>query len=100
MNFPSQDEFIELNKQSEDKLIEIFVLKGDEEIQDDNFESWEIVSVGSNLIEIDLFFVKPLYVSSGDQYDKLLVQVALSQYEDENQANLPASVNKSKEIPL
>ena len=30
MNFPSQEEFIELNKQSEKKLIEIFVLKGDE----------------------------------------------------------------------
>ena len=39
-------------------------------------------------------------MSQGDVFDKLLVQVALSQYEDVNQAKLPVSVNKSKDIPL
>ena len=60
MNFPNQEEFIELNEQSEKKLIEIFVLKGDGGIFDENLESWKIVSVGATLIEIDLFFISLL----------------------------------------
>ena len=45
MKFPSQEEFIELNRSSENGLIDLIMYKGDEDEPDDNLESWEIVSV-------------------------------------------------------
>ena len=45
MKFPSQEEFIELNRSSENGLIDLLMYKGDEDELDDNLESWEIVSV-------------------------------------------------------
>ena len=49
------------------------MFKGEEEKVDANLKSWEIVSVSSKLIEIDLTFVKPLQVSAGSESDKLIV---------------------------
>ena len=84
MSFPSLEDLIELNKQSKNKLIELFMLKGDEETIDTNLKGWDIVSVSSKLIEIDLTFDQPLQVSQGSESDKLIVQVGLSEYPDEN----------------
>ena len=75
------------------------MIKDDEESIDENLKSWKIVSVSPTLIEIDLVFEKPLQVSQGDGYDKFIIQVGLSQYPDENQARLPESVNRVKDIP-
>ena len=47
--------------------------KGDEEVLDDNLLGWEIVSVSPKLIEINLNFDKPLLVSHGEAYDKLII---------------------------
>ena len=38
-------------------------------------------------------------MSQGYAYDKLIVQVALSQFPNENQVSLPVSINKVKDIP-
>ena len=75
MSFPSTQEFIELNKLSKNNLIDLYVLKGDEEevTRDPNLKSWEIVSVSSTWIEIDLIFHEPLLVSQGSEYDKLVI---------------------------
>ena len=73
--------------------------KGDELIEDENLLSWEIVSVSSTLIEIDLEFENPVQVSQGDNNDRLITQVALSRYPDENQNRLPASIYRIKDIP-
>ena len=76
------------------------MLKGDSDEQNENLEVWQIVSVSSELIEIDLNFVKPLEVSQGEAKDRLIVQVSLHQFPDENNNRLPISVNRIKEIPL
>ena len=94
MSFPSTDEFIALNKESGNKLIDLMVISSDEDDAEKvepspNLSSWEIVSVSSSLIEIKLTFEKPLEVSQGTERDKLVVQVSLSQFPDENQATLP-----------
>ena len=99
MTFPSKEELIELNKQS-NKLIDVFMVMGDEEVKESNLKSWEIASVKPNLIELDLVFAKPLHVSQGDENDKIIVQVGLARFPDEHQAKLPVSVNRVKDIPL
>lgn len=45
------------------------VISGDTEELDSNLQGWEIVSVDSKLIEIDITFAKPLQVSQGDVRD-------------------------------
>ena len=99
MIFPSEREFILLNEKSGNELIELVMLKGDEDVQDDNLKSWKIISVSPTLIEIDLEFENPVQVSQGDNNDRLITQVALSRYPDENQNRLPASINRIKDIP-
>ena len=74
---PSKEEFIELNDNSCEKLIDLVVYKGDELVEDENLLRWEIVSVEEELIEIDLFFERPLHVSQQDDPEKLIVQVKL-----------------------
>ena len=49
------------------------MIDGDSLSEDENLISWEIVAVDPSLIEIDLKFEKPLEVSSGDEYDTLLI---------------------------
>ena len=39
------------------------MLKGDSDEQNENLQDWKIVSVSSELIEIDLGFANPLEVS-------------------------------------
>ena len=75
------------------------MIKGDEDVKDDNLRSWKIISVSPTLIEIDLEFENPVQVSQGDNNDRLITQVALSRYPDENQNRLPASINRIKDIP-
>ena len=65
MRFPDLQTLIDLNKSSNNKLIDLIVLKGDYDEPDENLKSWEIISVSSQLIEIDMEFEKPLYVSQG-----------------------------------
>ena len=45
MYFPSIEEFLSLNKDSENGLIDLVMYKGDEDVKDDNLHSWKIVSV-------------------------------------------------------
>ena len=99
MMFPSEREFILLNEKSGNELIDLFIFRGDEDIQDDNLKSWKISSVSPTLIEIDLEFENPVQVSQGDKNDRLITQVALSRYPDENQNRLPESINRIKDIP-
>ena len=73
MRFPDQQTLINLNKSSNNKLIDLIVLKGDSDELDENLKSWEIISVSSQLIEIDLEFEEPLYVSQGYNRDRLVV---------------------------
>ena len=63
MKLPKKSEFIELNKKSTNKLIDLIMFDGDEDVVDDNLIDWVIVSVGESLIEIDLKFQEPLQVS-------------------------------------
>ena len=64
MSFPSKEEFIKLDQESTEKLIDISILGGDEEDYDqNNFLRWEIVTVQKKLIELQLVFLSPLQVS-------------------------------------
>ena len=78
ISFPSKEEFVDINHKSNNELIDLVVYKGDEELLNDNLIGWEIVSVSSKLIEIDLNFEKPLLVSHGEAYDKLIIQARLN----------------------
>ena len=73
MNFPKIEDFIALNKSSKYEMLDLMMYKGDEDEEDDNLLSWEIKTVSPTLIEIDLTFERPLDVSQGDAYDKLLI---------------------------
>ena len=73
MSFPSKEEFIELNKKLGNKLLDLVMMKGEEEEEDENLRSWQIISVDPKLIEVDLEFEKPIYVSQGEVADKLIV---------------------------
>lgn len=63
MDFPSKSEFVDLNRRSDNALIDVAMINGDTEEIDENLTSWEIVSVSPQLIEIDITFAKPLGVS-------------------------------------
>ena len=80
-------------------MIDVEVYDGDELVPSQNLESWSIVTVEKRFIEIDLVFKKPLHVSQGYNHDVLLLQIALSNYPDQNSNSLPISVNRIKSIP-
>ena len=78
MSFPTKRNFVQLNSETNNSLIDLAILKGEEEVPDDFLTSWEIVSVSATLIEIDLHFKDPLLVSQGDEYHRLFVELALA----------------------
>ena len=57
-------------------------------------KGWELLSLDSSGFEIQLNFTSPLQVSAGEEPDLLLIQLDLSDFEDENGNKLPASVVK------
>ena len=73
MMLPGKSKLIELNEKSEKKMIDLFMIDGDEDVIDENLTDWMIESVSEKLIEIDLKFQEPLMVSQGENYDKLIV---------------------------
>ena len=73
MEFPDTATFIEENKNSNNKLLDMMMLSGDNEAIDPNLLSWVIVSVTTKAITVDLEFLTPLTVSQGDEPDKLIV---------------------------
>ena len=105
LNLPNVEEFNSLNFQDsrmlsdQSKLIDLTVYDGDELVPYDNLESWNIVSIYQRFIEIDLIFKRPLYVSQGEYHDILLIQMALSEYQDQNANSLPVTVNRVRNIP-
>ena len=54
--------------------------------------SWEIESLTSSLLRIQLYFPNPLYVSQGDTADILIVIVELGEFKDIYGQKLPDSV--------
>ena len=57
-------------------------------------DGWELLYIGSDGFEIQLNFTSPLQISSGEEPDLLLIQLDLSDFEDENGNKLPESVVK------
>ena len=98
MNFPDTDTFIKLN--SDGRLLNVFMLSGDNETLEENLKSWSILSVSPNRISVSLDFESPLQVSQGEEPDKLIIEAKLSQYQDVHEQRLPFSVIRSKDIPL
>ena len=72
---------INLKRHKRDKIIDVHFYSEYAEDVDDNLEDWEVKSMTSTEIEIDLKFKDPLQVSSGWTSDELLVDVNLSEYE-------------------
>ena len=66
MNFPNIADFIELNGQLNQSLLDVKMISGETGSVDPNLLSWTITKVTSKKIEIDLVFDKPLEVSQGD----------------------------------
>ena len=66
--------------------ISVYVLRGSPDDEDDekqfepNMDGWEVLLIDSSTIDIELNFTNPLYVSSGDKPDLLLVQIDLGEY--------------------
>ena len=84
-----------------DSLIQVFAVKEGEEDEDDPtiiggpiMDAWELLSIDSNGFELQLNFTNPLQVSAGEEPDLLLIQLDMSDFEDENGQKLPESVVK------
>ena len=70
-----------------------------EELGKPIMNGWEITSIGPNGITFDLNFTNPIYVSSGEKTDLMLVQLDLSEYKDASGKQLPESIVKYLSIP-
>ena len=94
MKFPDTDTFNKANVESKNKLLDVMMLSGDNEMIDDNLKDWKLISVTSSEITVDVEYENPLLVSQGDIPDILVVQAGLQEYPDENNLKLPPSVMK------
>ena len=99
MDFPSTREFVLDNEKSNNKLLNVMMLSGEDEAIDPNLLSWTINTVSSQLIEIKLEFERPLEISQGDEPEKLVVQAGLSRYLDQHLQRLEKSIVRMKDIP-
>ena len=74
ISLPDTSEFIEINELRDHELLNIKMLSGGEDGGfDENLTSWNILSVSSTLISVDLEFQKPLEVSMDDQPDMIAI---------------------------
>ena len=73
MDFPSTREFVLDNEKSNNKLLNVMMLSGEDEAIDPNLLSWTFNTVSSQQIEIKLEFERPLEISQGDEPEKLVV---------------------------
>ena len=62
-------------------------------------DGWEILEIGPDGVSFSLNFTNPIYVSSGDEPDLLLVQINLSEFKDAEGNSLPETVIKYISIP-
>ena len=62
-------------------------------------DGWDLLSFGPDGIDFRLNFTNPIYISTGDEPDLLLIQLDLSDYKDVNGQSLPDSVVKYLPIP-
>ena len=85
---------------SNKKVLSVMMISGDTEEIDDNLIDWKLVSVDSEKLEIDLEFREPILVSQGDSPDRILIQIEMEGYKDENGNSLPPGLLKQKEIPI
>lgn len=60
---------------------------------------WEIQEFGPDGLAFTLNFTNPIYVSTGDESDLLLIQLDLSEFKDAEGNSLPDSVVKYIPIP-
>ena len=61
--------------------------------------TWEIITVESESMEIQLNLSDPISVSAIDGSDVIFVQLNMSEYKSENGQGLPESVVKWRDIP-
>ena len=85
-------------------LIEVFAIQQEESESGENsgtplMDGWELVSLTEDGIDIKLNFTNPVALSGDDQPDLLLIQLDLSEFEDENGNKLPDSLIKYMDIP-
>ena len=62
-------------------------------------DGWDLLSLDSNGFELQLNFTNPLYISSADIPDLLLIQLELGDIKDANGQSLPTSLVKYSPIP-
>jgi len=80
----------------------VFAVKeeaGDDDLGEPIMDGWDLLGFGPNGIDFRLNFTKPIYISTGDEPDLLLIQLDLSDYKDVNGQSLPDSVVKYMPIP-
>ena len=99
MDFPSTREFVLDNEKSDNKLLNVLMLSGEDESVDPNLLSWTISKVTSQQISINLEFERPLEISQGDEPEKIVVQAGLSRYLDQNLQRLEKSIVRMKDVP-
>ena len=85
MKFP--DDIIDIMNSEGDKegrYLDIFMYSYTSEVLDPNLIAWTVVEITPLSMSVKLELTKPLDVSQGDEEDKLVVKVAMSQFEDQN----------------
>ena len=61
---------------------------------------YQLLEIDGNGFEIKISFNNPLYISTGDEPDLVLIQIELGEFKDSNGQSLPLSVVKYIQIPL
>ena len=85
---------------SNEKVLSVLMISGDTEEVDENLVDWQLVTIDPEKLEIDLEFREPIQVSQGENPDRILIQVEMEGYKDENGNSLPPGLLKQKEIPV
>ena len=60
---------------------------------------WSLIKLDGNGFEMQLNFTNPLYISTDDEPDILLIQLNLGEFTDNTGQSLPESVIKYIPIP-
>ena len=87
------------NLAEEEILFNLLMVSESEEEAVDNMIGWEVTSVTSTSMDVQMNFKKPIEVSQGDEADFIIVQGQLSDYRDVNGGSLPPSLIKKMELP-
>ena len=88
-------------KEPLNSLMQVQAVKqyGFEELLNPLMDGWELTSFDGDGFKLQLDFTNPLFISTDDEPDILLIQLNLGEFVDKNGQNMPESIVKYIQIP-